>query len=210
MFPKFLLIFCDMIRSLIRPSRFLMILVCVAVCNSCTRQKKDFKGTVVFPIEQAPEIKLWDQNGNPFNLREIHGKIVVLFFGFSYCPDVCPTTLMELKKVHSSLAQKAEKVQFVFITVDSQRDDGNTLKNYVTLFDFNLFALSGNPQELKQVYRSYGVYHERIDNQNPEGSYTINHTNSIFILDEDGNWRINHSAGAKSEEIVQDILLLLK
>ena len=121
-------------------------------------QTESFRGTLYDPALPAPEIELARDNGSSFRLSELRGNIVLLFFGYTSCPDVCPTTLSELRKVNEDLGNSAEKVRVVYVTVDPQRDTPEKVQEYVSIFNPSFIGLSGSEEELRPIWQDYGVF----------------------------------------------------
>ena len=124
-----------------------------------TSQNNRLRGSVIDPPMPAAEIALTDQHGNPFRLADYRGKVVLLFFGYTYCPDVCPATMAELRAARAMLKpEQAARVQIVFVTVDPGRDTPASIQEYVSRFDPTFLGLSGSEQELSVVWQAYGVF----------------------------------------------------
>jgi protein SCO1/2 len=178
--------------------------------TACGSGEPSFRGTALDPARDVQDFSLTDQNGQPFRLSEQKGQVVMLFFGYTFCPDVCPTTLGTWKAVHNELGGDAENVLFVFITVDPDRDTPERLKNHVELFNADFIGLTGTPEELAPAYRTFGVYYEKDAETESAAGYLVNHTASSFVVDRDGKWRLRHSFGTPAEDIAHDIKQLLR
>jgi protein SCO1/2 len=140
----------------------------------------------------------------------MRGKAVLLFFGYTSCPDVCPTTLAELKQALERLGQeKAQQVQVVFVTVDPERDTPERVQEYVDHFNPNFIGLSGSESELVPVWQKYGVFREIVDGTSAAG-YIVNHTARVTLIDQYGNLRVSFAFETPVEDIVHDLKLLLK
>ena len=176
---------------------------------SCRRQMLHFRGTEVYPVQLAPEITLTDHAGKAFNLEEQKGNVVIIFFGFTHCPDVCPMPMTRLKKVSEGLGSAVTGVRIVFITVDPNRDQPENLQNYLDIYNDDFIGLRGKQKDLEAVYTSYGIYHNSDTDDESSGSYLINHTNSVFVIDKQGNWRLNFIDTASVEDIIHDVNILL-
>jgi protein SCO1/2 len=177
---------------------------------SCSSSAPSFRGTVLDPGRTVQDFSLTDQNGQVFRLSDAQGKVVLLFFGYTFCPDVCPTTLGTWKQVHDALGKDAENVRFVFITVDPERDTAEQLKGHVQLFNEDFIGLTGSLAELTPVYQDFGVFFEKDTETESAAGYLVNHTASAFVIGPDGVWRLRHSFGTPEEDIVHDIQQLLK
>ena len=191
--------------------RFLVIvtLFCLFFCVSCRRHILHFRGAEVNPVQLAPKITLTDHTGKEFNLEEQKGNVVIIFFGFTHCPDVCPLTMTRLKKVSEGLGSGVDTVRIVFITIDPKRDRKENLKNYLDIYDDDFIGLRGAPKDLEAVYSAYGIYHEIDTNGHANDRYLMNHTNSVFVIDKQGNWRLNFTDTASVDDIIHDVHILL-
>lgn len=169
-----------------------------------------FRGTTYAePYPVAPEIELSRANGGDFRLSEMQGKVVALFFGYTSCPDICPTTMAELNQAMQQLGNRADDVQVVFVTVDPQRDTPERVQEYVNHFDSEFIGLSGSEAELAPVWNGYGVYREIVDGTSAAG-YLVNHTARVTIIDQQGNLRLSFPFDAPLEDVVHDLKLLVK
>ena len=170
-----------------------------------------FRGTTFAePYPVASEIDLTRSDGSRFRLSEMRGDIVLLFFGYTSCPDVCPATLAELRHALSELKeQDAERVQVVFVTVDPERDSPERVQEYVDRFNPAFIGLSGTQTELEKTWAEYGVYREIAAEQSAAG-YIVNHTARVSLIDPQGNLRISFSFDTPVEDIVHDLKLMLK
>ena len=161
------------------------------------------------PYPAAPQIELTKSNGETFRLSDQKGKIVLLFFGYTSCPDVCPTTLAELKLVMDDLEKKTEMVQVIFVSVDPQRDTPEKIQKYVEHFNAEFVGLSGSIDELETIWNGYGIFREEVQSDSAFG-YIVNHTARTYLIDADGNLRLSYGFQTPVEDIVNDIKLLLK
>jgi protein SCO1/2 len=168
-----------------------------------------FRGTVYAdPLVLAPDFTLMEANGGDFQLQANHGKIVLLFFGYTYCPDVCPTTLAELKVVMEKLNGQADKVQVVFVSVDPGRDTSEEMQKYIERFSPSFIGLSGSEEELAPIWDDYGVFREVVE-RTSETNYIINHTARVTLIDQNGNMRLSYGFQTPPEDIAHDIEILL-
>jgi len=172
-------------------------------------QNYRFKGVVIDPPVPASDFALQDQHGNIYRLSEQRGKIVLIFFGYTNCPDVCPITLSEFKRIKALLTDQADRVEFVFITVDPQRDTVERLAQYLPNFDPQFIGLTADQATLEVVWKAYGVYQQKQDTGSAAG-YLVDHSARTYLIDQQGNWRINYPYGMASEKIVPDLRYLLK
>ena len=167
-----------------------------------------FRGTAYTePFPPAPPIDLTRADGEPFHLSEQRGKIVLLFFGYTSCPDVCPTTMAELKQAMNQLGDQSDRVQVVFISVDPGRDTPELIQKYVQHFNPNFVGLSGPFDELQKIWDEYGIYRAQATT---DANYSVDHTARLTLVDADGNLRLSYGFQTPVEDIVHDIKLLLK
>jgi protein SCO1/2 len=169
-----------------------------------------FRGSVLDEPVTVPELTLTDQHGQPFHLSDQRGNVVLLFFGYTQCPDVCPTTLSIWHKVHQALGQDAGAVRFVFVTVDPERDTPERLGLHVNAFSPDFVGLTGTPEQLEAIYGVFGVVHEKDTSSGSAAGYLVNHTATTFVLDREGAWRLRETYGTPVEDLVHDIRQLLK
>ena len=170
-----------------------------------------FRGTTYGePYPLAQEIELTRANGGNFRLSEMRGKVVLLFFGYTSCPDVCPTTLAELKQALEKLGtEKAKQVQVLFVTVDPQRDTPERVQEYVDHFNQDFIGLSGTESELANVWKNYGVFRETVESTSAAG-YLVNHTARVTLIDQSGNMRVSFAFDTPVDDIVHDLKLFLR
>ncbi len=167
-----------------------------------------FQGSLIDPPVEAPQFELWDVNGQRFQLSELGGQVVIMFFGYTSCPDVCPVTLTDFLRIRSKLGNQAEKVSFVFVTVDPERDTPERMKKYLTNFDPAIIGLTGERTELESVWSSYGVYEAKEDGGS-EGNYLVDHSSRIYVIDSDGNLRLTYLFGTENQVIIEDVRHLI-
>jgi protein SCO1 len=169
-----------------------------------------FRGTTYAePYPVAPEIALTRAAGTDFHLSEMRGKIVALFFGYTSCPDVCPTTMAELDQALGELGERSDQVQVLFVTVDPQRDTPERVQEYVDHFNPNFIGLSGSESELAEVWNDYGVFRQVVDSTSAAG-YLVDHTARVTLIDQQGNLRISFPFDTPVEDVVHDLNLLLR
>lgn len=171
---------------------------------------RSYRGTSYDPALPAPEIDLPRADGSRFRLSAQQGQVTLLFFGYTYCPDVCPLTLSEMRRIESALGRDAGRVDVVFVTVDPDRDSPQAVEKFVSYFDPTFIGLSGALEELQPVWQAYGVFRELEEASTSAAGYLVNHTARVYVVDVDGNLRLSYSFGTPPEDIVHDIKLLLK
>ncbi|HEU4327112.1 MAG TPA: SCO family protein [Roseiflexaceae bacterium] len=169
-----------------------------------------FRGSTVQPPDTAPEITLADQDGRPFRLSEQGGRVVVLFFGFGSCPDICPTALADLANARRQLGDDARDIQVAMVTLDPERDSPAALGRYVTRFDPTFLGLSGTPEQLEAAQKAYGVTAIRRDLPGSALKYTVDHSGYIYVIDRAGRWRSFFHVGSSVEDMVSDLRFLAR
>ncbi len=169
----------------------------------------EYRGWAVDPVVDAPDFTLTDQHGNSFSMSDQAGKAVVLFFGYTTCPDVCPTTLAQFKAVKAELGEAAEDVEFVFVSVDPERDTQERMARYVSLFDESFIGLTGDRESLEKVWEAYGIMVERAENPDNPESYWVNHTSLSYVVDPEGQMQLVHPFGLPEEDVVYDLRKIL-
>jgi protein SCO1/2 len=154
------------------------------------------------------KITLVDQNGKAFNEQSLNQKPSLLFFGFTHCPEICPTTLSELSNVVDNLKNKIKPTNIIFVTVDPQRDTQEYLKDYIQYFKGNVIAVTGDIKEIKKLANNWNVFFERVNTS--DNDYTFNHTATVFMLDQNGVFRGTIAWGENPKSIRQKIINLSK
>lgn len=189
----------------------LLLIGLVAVGVVLFGKPESFRGAAyVEPYPPASDFSLTRNDGVSYQLSQKRGEIVLLFFGYTSCPDVCPTTLAELNQAMEKLNKNdADRVQVVFITVDPERDTPERTQEYVDHFNPGFIGLSGTEDELSRVWDAYGVYREIVDGTSAAG-YLVNHTARVTMIDGDGNLRVSFGFDTPVEDIVHDLKMILK
>jgi protein SCO1/2 len=167
-------------------------------------------GTILDPPRELADFTLTSHTGEPFRLSDLSGKAAVLFFGYTFCPDVCPITLSDFKLVKRELGEDAANVAFVFISVDGERDTPERLAMYVGAFDPDFIGLTGDEPTLRTIARDYGVFFQREVYENTEADYLVSHTASSFVVDPDGRLRIVYPYDTDPVIIAQGIQNMLR
>jgi protein SCO1/2 len=173
------------------------------------RQAQAYRGSTIDTPVPAGDFTLTDQNGDPFRLSEHTGKVVLIFFGYTYCPDVCPTTLADFKHLRAELGSQSEDVEMVFITVDPGRDTPERLALYLDQFQADIVGLSGSQADLQRVWNSYGVFVEK-DSGIQDGGYLVTHSARVYGVNRAGDLRITFPFGFPVEDLAHDVRLLLR
>ena len=167
-----------------------------------------FKGIDITGADYARTLSLTDQNGQRRTLADFKGKVTVVFFGFTQCPDVCPTTMAELAQVKASLGKDGDRVQGVFITVDPERDTAESLKTYMKGFDPSFVALRGSPEEIAATAKEFKVFYAKVPGK-IEGSYSVDHTAGSYVFDAQGRVRLFVRYGGGAQNLAADLKALL-
>jgi protein SCO1 len=187
---------------------FVIAMVAMVLFSQSAGNEYHFQGSRIDPPIAAPDFTLTQANGEEFQLSEQRGKVVLIFFGYTFCPDVCPTTLAEYKVMHEELGEAAEQVEFVYITVDPERDTPEVIDRYARAFNPEFIGLSGEESELQPIYDRYGVFRE-IQEAQASGSYLVAHTSVIYVIDKEGNWRLTFPFEMGPYEMAEDVLFLV-
>ena len=176
---------------------------------ACSAEKPQFKSIDLTGADYAKGFALSDQHGKPRTLQEFAGKVVVVFFGFTQCPDVCPTSMAELAEVKKLLGPDGDKLQAVFITVDPERDTPEVLKAYMANFDPTFIALRPTLAELPDFAKSYKVFYKKVEGRTAT-SYSMDHSAGSYVYDAKGQIRLYNRYGSGAEALASDIKLLMK
>ena len=167
-----------------------------------------FKNTDVTGLDYAKDFALTDHNGKPRSLADFKGKAVVVFFGYTHCPDVCPTTMSEMAAVMQQLGPQADRVQVLFITVDPERDTQELLSKYVPAFDPRFLGLTGDKAATEKVAKDFKVFYQKVAGKEA-GNYSMDHTAGSFVFDPQGRIRLFVRHGQGAEPIAHDLKILL-
>jgi protein SCO1 len=167
-------------------------------------------GTAFDPNTPAPNFTLEEARNKQVQLSDFRGKVVLLYFGYTYCPDICPTTLATLARARDSLGADASKVQVIMITVDPQRDTPDRLTSYVQKFDPSFIGLTGTLEQLQPIASSYGIYFQAEAPGSGSNGYTVDHTAAVTAIDAQGNRRLLESYGLTSDQVAADIRSIMR
>ena len=179
-----------------------------AALVACQPAKPTFKAIDITGADYARGFALPDASGQPRTLADFKGKVVVVFFGYTQCPDVCPTTMAELAEVKRALGADGARVQGVFVTIDPERDTPELLKAYVASFGPDFVALRGSPEQLKALAKDFKVFYAKVPGK-AEGSYTMDHTAGSYVFDAQGRVRLFTRYGTGAKALADDLKLLL-
>ena len=178
------------------------------VLSACSEDALKFVSIDLTGADYAQNFSLRDHNGKMRTLSDFAGKVVVVFFGFTQCPDVCPTSMAELAQVKKDLGADGDRLQALFITVDPERDQPEFLKAYMANFDPTFLALRPEPSELEQLAKSFKVYYKKVEGTTPT-SYSMDHTAGSYVYDPAGRLRLFTRYGSGADALTADIRLLL-
>ncbi len=196
--------------NFIRILRFSIVFCAVSFLTACDFSAKKFFNTDITGASSFnPNFELVDQLGNVRHLSDFKGKVAIIFFGYTQCPDVCPTTLMEIKEVVELLGKDKDKLQVIFITVDPERDTQEVLAQYIPSFDPSFLGLRpATPEALEQVVKGFKIFVQKESTQDGK-YYTMSHTSGSYVVDQDGKLRlfIKHNQGAQT--LVNDLKQLI-
>ncbi|MFZ6776694.1 SCO family protein [Undibacterium sp. Ji83W] len=176
---------------------------------ACNPAQEKFNNTDLTGLDYAKDFALTDHNGKARTLADFKGKAVVIFFGYTQCPDVCPTTMVEMANVMKLLGADADKVQVLFVTLDPERDTQALLASYVPNFDKRFLGLYGDAAATAKVAKEFKVFYQKVEGKTP-GSYTVDHTAGSYVFDPEGRIRLFLRHGQGAEPVAHDLKILLK
>jgi protein SCO1 len=182
----------------------LLALVGLAGCD----QKAAFSGIDITGADYAQGFTLTDHNGQKRRLADFKGRVVVVFFGYTQCPDVCPTSLSELAQAKQLLGPQGDKLQGLFVSVDPERDTPEIMRAYMASFDPGFLALYAQPNELPELAKSFKVYYKKVEGKTPT-SYTMDHSAGSYVYDTQGRVRLYHRYGSGAQALAGDVKTLL-
>jgi protein SCO1 len=196
-------------------TRRLLVLACAAWLAACDKPANtpggaalSFRGVDITGAEYGRNLSLQDPDGKTRTLAEFKGKVTVVFFGYTQCPDVCPTTMAELAQVKKALGADGERVQGVFVSVDPERDTPELLKAYMGSFDPSFVALRGTPEQTAATAKEFKVFYAKVPGKT-EGSYTVDHTAGSYVFDRSGKLRLFVRYGSGADALTADLKALL-
>lgn len=189
-----------------RLAPFALLLLVLVGCQ----QRIQLHGFVFDPPETVADFTLTDENNQPFRLSDHKGKVVLLFFGYTHCPDVCPGTLAVWKEAHSLLGDAAAETRFVFVTVDPERDTPERLAMHVNAFSPDFIGLTGTPEALQPVYDAFHIAYEKDTESDTAVEYLMGHTAAVMVVDPEGRLRSMLPFGVTGEDVAADVRALLR
>jgi protein SCO1/2 len=182
------------------------IIICSLLLAACAEEPK-FKSTDITGVEYGSTLELTDHAGRARTLADFRGKAVVLFFGFTQCPDVCPTTLVDISNSLKKLGPDAERVQVLFVTVDPERDTPKVLAEYVAAFDPRIIALRGDAAATQRVAKEFKIYYEK---RKQGDGYTVDHSAQSYVIDPQGRLRLLVRHERIAQDLADDLRTLLR
>jgi protein SCO1/2 len=196
-------------HALKKIAAYAMLAGSVAIFSACSEKQVNFSSIDITGADYARDFALTDHNGQARSVKDFAGKVVVMFFGYTQCPDVCPTTMAELVEVKKLLGKDGDRVQGVFVTIDPQRDTPEVLKAYMGNFDPTFLALYTTPENLEKTAKDFKAYYKKVDGKTPT-SYTMDHSAGSYVYDTQGKLRLYTRYGTGAVPLAADIKLLLK
>jgi protein SCO1/2 len=187
---------------------FLAFTLLLAGCDKVNTRPTSFQNTDLTGLDYARDFALFDHNGKPRTLADFKGKVVVMFFGYTQCPDVCPTTMAEMANVVKELGPAGKDVQVLFVTVDPERDTRELLAQYVPAFNPTFLGLYGDAAATAKVAKEFKVFYAKVPGATP-GSYSMDHTAGSYVFDRNGKLRLFLRHGKGAAAIVPDLRQLL-
>lgn len=186
-----------------------LLVVTLLALAACSRpDRPQFRNTDVTGADFTADFRLTGQDGAQHALSDWRGKVVVVFFGYTQCPDVCPTTLAEMAEAMKKLGARADDVQVLFVSLDPERDTPQLLARYVPAFDARFMGLVGSPEQTAQVAKSFKVFYQKVPGKTPD-SYTVDHTAGSYVFDRAGRLRLFVRHGQGADTLAHDLALLL-
>lgn len=188
--------------------RTLLLAACVLALTACEKPAQSFNAIDITGADYATGFSLTDHNGQLRTLADFKGKAVVIFFGFTQCPDVCPTSMSELAQARQLLGADGDRLQGLFISIDPERDTPAIMKQYIGSFDPTFLALYAKPDELPEVAKSFKVYYKKVTGSQPD-TYTMDHSAGSYIYDPNGKVRLYSRYGGGAQALADDVKKLL-
>ncbi|MGB8433445.1 MAG: SCO family protein [Burkholderiales bacterium] len=175
---------------------------------ACGPQQPQFNNTDITGADYGKSLQLADQNGKVRTLADFKGSAVLVFFGYTQCPDVCPTTLAEMKAVKTLLGEDSKRLQVLFVTVDPERDTAELLGQYMAAFDPTFLGLHGDAEATAKVAKDFKVFYQKVPGSTPD-TYSMDHSAGSYIFDPQGRLRLYVRHGQPTDKVAADIKLLL-
>lgn len=196
-------------RTFTSACRWTLAVLLTGILCACAPDKPSFKGVDITGADYAKGFSLSDAQGQVRTMADFAGKVVVVFFGYTQCPDVCPTTLQELVEVKRLLGKDGDRLQAVFITLDPERDTTELLKAYMANFDPSFVALHPTPEQLPVIAKDFKIYYKKVAGASAT-SYTLDHSAQSYTFDAQGRLRLYNRYGSGAQALASDVAVLLQ
>ncbi|MDC1311833.1 SCO family protein [Burkholderiales bacterium] len=177
-------------------------------CDDRVNNQERFTNTDISGADFARDFELTSHHGERVSLSDFEGKVVILFFGFMRCPDICPTTLTELNGLMNTLGTDAKSVQVLFVTVDPERDNIESLGPYMQVFNPSFLGLWGSKDELEAVAKEFKIIYQKVAGSNPD-NYSVDHSAGTYVFDKNGKVRLFVPYGSDADKLLSDVRLLI-
>lgn len=188
--------------------RTLLVATAALALTACEKPATSFHAIDITGADYAKGFSLTDQNGQARTLADFKGKAVVIFFGFTQCPDVCPTSMSELAQARQLLGADGDRLQGLFISIDPERDTPEIMKEYIGSFDPTFLALYAKPEELPELAKSFKIYYKKVPGTTPD-NYSMDHSAGSYIYDPSGRVRLYSRYGGGAQVLADDVKKLL-
>lgn len=185
------------------------LLLAALALAACSPEGPKFRSTDITGAEFGRELALNGHDGRPRTLADFRGKAVLVFFGYTHCPDVCPTTLADAAQALKALGKDGDRVQVLFVTVDPERDTPEVLAKYVPAFDARFLGLHGNAEAIQRAAKEFKIYYEKRPGKAP-GEYTMDHSGQSYVFDTQGRIRLLLRHDRLSQDLAEDLRTLLR
>ena len=195
-------------RALLRAALLACLPLAASVVGGCKPGNPPFNGVDITGADYARDFSLVDSSGKTRTLADFRGKVVAVFFGYTHCPDVCPTTMADLAQVKRKLGPDGDKLQVIFVTLDPERDTAALLDSYVPKFDASFVGLRGDAAQTAKTAKEFKVFYQKVDGDSPD-SYTLDHTAGTYVFDREGKPRLFIRYGAPADAVEADLRRLL-
>lgn len=169
----------------------------------------EFKGSVLEPAAPLPDFELNATTGQPFRLSDVKGDIALVYFGYTYCPDVCPLTMADVRQAINGLEQGRDRVHVIFVSVDPERDTPEVLSRYLAAFDPSFIGLTDNFEKVKEVMKPYGAFAEKETAAGSVAGYLVSHSARLYLVNADQNLLLMYPFGFEAEDLRSDLAYLL-
>jgi protein SCO1/2 len=167
-------------------------------------------GTPIEPPRELMDFTLPNQDGEPMSLSDLRGKPTLIYFGYTYCPDICPTTLADIRRAKRTLNEQGDDVNVLMVSVDPERDTPQVLKRYLSNFDEDFVGMAADMQTMRQIGADYGLYVKKVEIEGTTADYLIDHSAATYLVDSEGNLVMMYGYGIPPEVLVEDVQALLE